>query len=114
MTEPRFGFDVGVTPPGAERTGPRRRAALETALTRIAANDPAPIYQQYNAYKALSWSHVDVAAGAYASVDNLVTVPNKPFASFPTLTTTSTAAEIAKILLQQPFRAYFIGSDLKT
>ena len=34
--------------------------------------------------------------------------------SFPTLTATSTAAEIAKILLQQPFRAFFIGSDLKT
>ena len=114
MTEPRFGFDVPVTPPGATRTGPKRRAALETALTRIEANDPAPIYQSYNAYKALSWSHVDVAAGAYASVNNLVTVPNKPFASFPTLTATSTAAEIAKILLQQPFRAFFIGSDLKT
>jgi hypothetical protein len=41
-------------------------------------------------------------------------VPNKPFNSFPTLTGTATAAEIAKILLQQPFRAYFIGSDLKT
>jgi hypothetical protein len=114
MTEPRFGFDVPVTPPGQTRTGPKRRTALETTLTRIEANDPAPIYQQYNAYKALSWSHVDVAAGAYASVNNLVTVPNKPFNSFPTLTATSTAAEIAKILLQQPFRAYFIGSDLKT
>jgi hypothetical protein len=114
MSEPRFGFDVAVTPPDTERTGPKRRAALEATLTRLAAHDPAPIYQQYNAYKALSWSHVDVAAGAFASVTNLVTVPNKPFASFPTLTTTSTAAEIAKILLQQPFRAYFIGSDLKT
>jgi hypothetical protein len=114
MTEPRFGFDVAVTPPDTVRTGPKRRAVLETALERIAAHDPAPIYQRYNAYKALSWSHVDVAAGSYASVGNLVTVPNKPFNSFPTLTGTATAAEIAKILLQQPFRAYFIGSDLKT
>ncbi len=114
MTEPRFGFDVAVTPDGQTRTGPKRRAVLETALERIQANDASPIYQSYNAYKALSWSHVDVAAGAYASVGNLVTVPKKPFASFPTLTGTSTAAEIAKILLQQPFRAYFIGSDLKT
>jgi hypothetical protein len=114
MTEPRFGFDVPVTPPDTVRTGPRRRAVLETALARIEANDPAPIYQQYNAYKALSWSHIDVAAGSYASVGNLVGVPNKPFNSFPTLTGTATAAEVAKILLQQPFRAYFVGYDLKT
>src|SRR4029079_5653731 len=32
MTEPRFGFDVDVTPPGQTRTGPKRRAVLETAL----------------------------------------------------------------------------------
>jgi hypothetical protein len=114
MTEPRFGFDVDVTPPGQTRNGPKRRAVLETALERVQAHDASPLYANYNAYKALSWSHVGITAGAYAQVTNLVNVPNKPFASFPTLTTTATAAEIAKILLQQPFRAYFIGSDLKT
>ena len=68
----------------------------------------------FNPYKALSWSHVGVAAGAFTKVADLVGVPNAPFASFPTLTPTPTAAEIAKALLQEPFRAYWEGPDLKT
>ena len=114
MHEPRFGFDVDVPVPGQARTGPKPRAVLQDTLARISANDAAPLVRQFNAYKALSWTHMDVAPGAFASVANLVSVPNKPFASFPTLTGTPTAAEIAKILLQEPFRAYFLGSDLKT
>ena len=114
MTEPRFGFDVEEPVADQPRTGPKRRAVLLDTLTKLEANVATPLYQSYNPYKALSWTHVDVQAGAFASVANLVQVPNKPFASFPTLSTTPTAAEIAKALLQQPFRAYFIGSDLKT
>ena len=114
MTEPRFGFDVEEPVADQPRTGPKRRAVLLDTLTKLEANVATPLYQNYNPYKALSWTHVDVQAGAFASVANLVQVPNKPFASFPTLSTTPTAAEIAKALLQQPFRAYFIGSDLKT
>ncbi|MEO7007682.1 MAG: hypothetical protein ABI156_00910, partial [Caldimonas sp.] len=114
MHEPRFGFDVDVPAQGQTRTGPKPRAVLQDTLARISANDATPLIRQFNAYKALSWTHMNVAPGAFASVANLVSVPNKPFASFPTLTGTPTAAEIAKILLQEPFRAYFLGSDLKT
>ncbi len=114
MTEPRFGFDVEEPVTDQPRTGPKRRAVLLDTLTKLEANVATPLYQSYNPYKALSWTHVDVQPGAFTSVANLVQVPNKPFASFPTLSTTPTAAEIAKALLQQPFRAYFIGSDLKT
>ncbi|HEY9023980.1 MAG TPA: hypothetical protein VIP05_06745, partial [Burkholderiaceae bacterium] len=114
MHEPRFGFDVDETPPGQDRTGPPRRQVLVDTLARVQAGDASAVMKNYNPYKALSWSHVGVQAGRFASVANLVSVPNKPFASFPTLTGTPTAAEIAKVLLQQPFRAYFLGSDLKT
>jgi hypothetical protein len=41
-------------------------------------------------------------------------VPDKPFASFPTLTPDATAADIAKALIQEPFRAYYLGADLAT
>jgi hypothetical protein len=68
----------------------------------------------YNPYKALSWSHVQVQAGGFASVQSLITVPDKPFASFPTLTPDATAADIAKALIQEPFRAYYLGDDLAT
>ncbi|PTR10556.1 hypothetical protein C8R32_10183 [Nitrosospira sp. Nsp5] len=112
MTEPRFGFDVAE--PVTGQPGLKRRAVLLDTLVKLEANVAAPLYKNYNPYKALSWTNVDVQPGAFTSVANLVQVPNKPFASFPTLTTTPTAAEIAKALLQQPFRAYFIGSDLKT
>ena len=93
MTEPRFGHDVPVTPPDTVRTEAEApRPMLETALARIEANDPAPIYQQqYNASQALSWSHIDVAAGSYASVGNLVGVPTQAVQlGFPTLTGTAT------------------------
>lgn len=114
MHEPRFGFDVEEPELAQPRTGPKRRAVLRDTLAKLEANTATSLYKNYNAYKALSWSHVDVEAGAFARVANLVQVPNKPFVSFPTLSATPTAAEIAKALLQQPFRAYFIGSDLKT
>ena len=68
----------------------------------------------YNAYKALSWSHIGVAAGGFTTIASLVSPPNKPFASFPTLAANATAADFAKVLLQEPFRAYYLGSDLKT
>ena len=68
----------------------------------------------YNAYKALSWSHVEVAAGGFVSVANLVTLANPPFASFPTLTPDATAADVATKLIQEPFRAYYLGADLAT
>jgi hypothetical protein len=115
MTEPRFGFDVDVPAPGQPQgTAPSPRLALTAALVQMATAGNALTASGYNAYKALSWSHVQVEAGAFASVANLINVPGKPFASFPTLQPNATAAEIAKALLQQPFRAYYVGSDLAT
>ena len=35
-----------------------------------------------------------------------------PFAAFPSLSSPSTAAQIATALLQMPFRAYYVGDDL--
>jgi hypothetical protein len=62
----------------------------------------------------LSWTHLQVQAGGFASVSSLITVPEKPFASFPTLQADATAADIAKALIQEPFRAYYLGADLAT
>jgi hypothetical protein len=117
MTEPRFGFDVPVVPPGQPQgTSPKQRSALTSALKEMEVAGPASVLltSGYNAYKALSWTHVQVAAGGFASVQSLINVPDKPFASFPTLTADATAADIAKALLQQPFRAYYLGADLAT
>jgi hypothetical protein len=115
MTEPRFGFDVPEIPHGQPQgTAPLRRAALKSALARFEpANSPLRI-SGYNPYKALSWTHLRVEAGAFASVNSLITVPDKPFASFPTLNADVTAADIAKLLIQEPFRAYYLGADLAT
>jgi hypothetical protein len=115
MSEPRFGFDVDVIPPGQPQgRAPLQRSALKSALEQMAVPGNALLASGYNAYKALSWSHVQVTAGAFASVQNLITVPEKPFSSFPTLGPDATAAEIAKALLQEPFRAYYLGADLAT
>jgi hypothetical protein len=65
-------------------------------------------------YKALSWSHVRVQPGAYTSLQALITLANPPFASFPTLDADATAAVVATKLLQEPFRAYYLGTDLAT
>jgi hypothetical protein len=115
MSEPRFGFDVPVTPPGQPQgAAPRQRSALKSALVQMEVPGNALLASGYNAYKALSWTHLQVAAGDFASVQSLINLPNKPFASFPTLTPNATAAEIAKALLQEPFRAYYLGADLAT
>lgn len=135
MTEPRFGFDVDepVAPAAggggggvnvdagfALAIGAQRRPTMVDALAQYAlGNAASPAFQAikargYNPYKALSWSHVGVAAGQFTPVAALVNPPNLPFASFPTLTATPTASEVAKALLQQPFRAYWEGPDLKT
>ncbi|MDO9355432.1 MAG: hypothetical protein Q7T55_17155, partial [Solirubrobacteraceae bacterium] len=128
MTEPRFGFDVEEPPAppagggggGNVKIGLQRRATMQVALQQYALGNAAtPEFKAikergFNPYKALSWSHVGVAAGAFATVGALTAVPNKPFASFPTLSPTPTSAEIAKALLQEPFRAYWEGPDLKT
>ena len=115
MSEPRFGFDVPVTPPGQPQgAAPRQRSALKSALVQMEVPGNALLASGYNAYKALSWTHLQVAAGDFASVNSLINVPDKPFTSFPTLTPDATAAEIAKALLQEPFRAYYLGADLAT
>jgi hypothetical protein len=115
MSEPRFGFDVPETPAGQPQgTTPLRRTALTSVLDRMKQGDTTILASGYNPYKALSWSHVEVAAGAFASVQNLITVPAKPFSSFPTLAANATAADIAKALIQEPFRAYYLGADLAT
>jgi hypothetical protein len=115
MSEPRFGFDVDVVAPGQPQgTARLQRSALKSALVQMAVPGNQLIASGYNAYKALSWTHVQVAAGEFASLTKLIDVPDKPFASFPTLTADATAADIAKALLQQPFRAYYLGADLAT
>jgi hypothetical protein len=121
MHEPRFGFDVDVPPPDQPRTGPKQRTALVKALSDMGALaklkapvSTATVYTQYNPYKALSWTHIGVQAGGFATVANLQTLSHQPYPNFPPLSAKPNAAEIAKALLQQPFRAYFIGSDLKT
>ena len=122
MGEPRFGFDIPDPAPGGSPApiGAVRRTALSTALTEYAAGNAASpqfLVQKnagFNPYKALTWAHVGVAEGAFASVGAIAMVPNKPFASFPALSATPTAAEIASALLQLPFRAYWEGPDLAT
>ena len=115
MSEPRFGFDVDVKPEGQPLgTAQPRRSALETAITQMRTPGNQLLTSGYNAYKALSWTHVQVAAGEFATLTKLINVPDKPFASFPTLTANASAADIAKALLQEPFRAYYLGSDLAT
>ncbi len=115
MSEPRFGFDVPETPQGQPQgTSPLQRAALKSALALFEPMNSPLRASGYNPYKALSWTHVQVAAGGFASVSSLITVPDKPFASFPTLTADATAADIAKALIQEPFRAYYLGNDLAT
>jgi hypothetical protein len=113
MSEPRFGFDVPEAPPQQGIVGLKRRSALSAALLQYAAPGNALVARRYNPYKALTWAHVGVAAGGFTTLANLVAV-DAGFADFPALVQTATAAEVAKALLQQPFRGYFVGSDLKT
>jgi hypothetical protein len=123
MSEPRFGFDVPVPPPaaGGAKIGAKPRAALTWAREQFALGDAAS--QPFKAlqargsspWKSLSWSNLKVEAGAHVSIGALAALSNpaeRPFASFPGLTATPTAAEIAQALLQEPFRAYWEGPDL--
>lgn len=115
MSEPRFGFDVDVTPPGQRQgAAPKQRSALKWALNDLSRNDSVLRAREYNPYKALSWSHVQVAPGGFATVQSLVNLADKPFAAFPTLAPNATAADVAKALIQEPFRAYYLGTDLAT
>lgn len=115
MTEPRFGFDVDVPVPGQPQGAkPLQRSALKTALIQMATPGNALLAGGYNAYKALSWSHLQVQEGLNFSIAQLINPPNQPFADFPALAANATAADIAKALLQQPFRAYYLGNDLAT
>ncbi len=115
MSEPRFGFDVDVPVPNQPQgTKPLQRSALKSALVEMARPNSALLASGYNAYKALSWSHVQVQAGVNFSIASIINPPDKPFASFPTLAADATAADIAKALLQEPFRAYYVGDDLAT
>jgi hypothetical protein len=115
MSEPRFGFDVDVTPPGQPQgAAPKQRSALKWALNDLSRDDSVLRAREYNPYKALSWSHVQVAPGGFATVQGLVNLAQKPFAAFPTLAPNATAADVAKALIQEPFRAYYLGTDLAT
>ena len=133
MSEPRFGFDVGDPFPGQRglkrdmlrdtqrdiqrALNPSFGVQPRTALTEhlamlapLAATDP--IKQKYNPWKAMSWDHVGVNAGAYVSVTDLKAVNLPGFVAFPKLEDGTTAAHIAKALIQTPFRAYYVGDDL--
>ena len=131
MSEPRFGFDVGDPIPGQRGGvqggvrdgvralnpgfGPQPRLALTehlAMLAPLAADDP--VKKNSNPWKAMSWDHVGVNAGAYASVADLLAVKLPGFVAFPQLEDGSTAAHIAKALIQTPFRAYYVGDDLDT
>lgn len=125
MGEPRFGFDVPVPPPdaGAAKIGARPRAALAWAREQFALGAAAtPAFQALRTaglspWKTLSWSQLKVDAGQHLSIGALAALSNpadRPFASFPGLSATPTAAEIAQALLQEPFRAYWEGPDLAT
>jgi hypothetical protein len=115
MAEPRFGFDVPQAPQGQSpaTVGPRPRALLSNLRERLVRGDAA--LKGFNAWKALAWSDLGVAAGAHfdvAALQALGTPQNRPFASFPPLPATPTAANIARSLLQEPFRGYWEGPDL--
>ena len=120
MHEPRFGFDVDEPTQGQPRNGPPQRKVSVNTLTQMAtfakAGAPAApaLYKDYNVYKALSWTHLGVPAGGFATVGSLKQLAQKPYAEFPGLSNTPSAAEVARALLQQPVRAFFLGSDLKT
>ena len=69
MSEPRFGFDVPVPPPGQPQgTAPNRSARrLKWALKELEQNPTGRLAKSgYNAYKALSWTHVGVQPGGFA------------------------------------------------
>lgn len=115
MTEPRFGFDVEVPVPGQPQgSKPLQRGALKQALLTMATPGNALLAGGYNAYKALSWSHLQVQAGRNFSISALINPADPPFADFPAMNANATAADIAKALLQQPFRAYYLGEHLST
>jgi hypothetical protein len=67
----------------------------------------------YNPYKALSWSHLQVQAGRNFSIASVITPADPPFADFPAMPG-ETSADIARLLIQQPFRAYYLGEHLST
>lgn len=122
MTEPRFGFDVDEAPAnvqdgGAAQGAVNAGAARRQVLTqRLALVQQAPAGQpvRYNAYKALAWGHIGVAPGGFTTVAQVRDLSAKPFDDFPTLGPEPSAADIARALLQQPFRAYFLGSQIAT
>jgi hypothetical protein len=103
--------------------GARARASLTWAREQFALGAGAtPAFKALQArgfspWKTLSWTHLKVEAGMHLSIGSLAalgTPGGAPFASFPGLTATPTAAEIAQALLQEPFRAYWEGPDLAT
>jgi hypothetical protein len=115
MSEPRFGFDVDLVPAGQPQGAkPKSRGLLTSTLERLKQPGNALLASGFNAYQTLSWSHIGVAAGGFTSVGALMNPSVPGFQSFPALAANATSADIAKVLLQLPFRAYYLGSDLKT
>ena len=122
MTEPRFGFDVDEPAPGAADGGAAQGAINAGAVRRPELSKRLLLLQQqqpgnparYNAYKALAWAHVGVAPGGFTTVAQVRDLSAKPFDDFPTLGALPSSADIARALLQQPFRAYFVGAQIAT
>ncbi len=86
MTEPRFGFDE-----------PDRGRAT------VADNQKG--------WKDVHWNQVLPQGQTYLRLSHLAAPANRPPWLTP-LPLTAHSAQVAKALLQRPFRAYYIGSDL--
>ena len=122
MTEPRFGFDVDEPEPNAADGGAAQGAINAGAVRRPELGKRLLLMQQrqpgnparYNAYKALAWGHVGVEPGGFTTVAQVRDLSAKPFEDFPTLSANPSSADIARALLQQPFRAFFLGAQIAT
>jgi hypothetical protein len=93
-----------------------QRPGLKWALEQMQYVQQSALPSNYNGYKALSWTHAQVTAGKYFSDSQLIDISKQLSSTWnlPALGNSPSSAEIARVLLQQPFRAYYLGADLKT
>lgn len=101
MTEPRFGFDIE-----DDNANVRPRPLLQ----KLRSGQGGEL--KINPWKALSWSHVDVAVGSHVSLMQLSQLVNTPFPGATDLPADPSAADFAHALIQLPFRGFYLGNDL--